>query len=484
MNRIKLLLLFITVSFGTIPYVTVPIRINDQTPPQVVSIDINNDSVKSRVDVIIDTANKTRDTVAYYLNGSNGFTGTGKIVKSTSGTLTSATLSSPTISGPTLTGTLTNSGTISGGTVNATTLQQGGVQAVTTTGTQTLTNKTLTIPWIGGDIYFNSSTGMISSGSGAWPLNFGINGIEKMRLSSAGLFGVNTSTPDSQLTVVGSGRFSGNVTVGGVLTQGAVPVVTTTGTQTLNNKTMLSPTLNNATVVGTLNLTSSDYISGGLIQADSIWANGEPVVTTTRMQTLSNKTIPASNISNGTFKSAAAYIFQDKLGLGNATPDSTLTVTGSGKFSGNLEVGGKIETNGNEAFDYDEGEFTLTAASGFTTTPACSVKYVRIGKHVTLRLKLSMITGTANAGLIELSPLPASLQTTSARSIGSKIHFGTCVDNSAAYACEMAMYISDQNEVNIRLRRRDNTLVSAWTASGNLVVGQDQEWGIITYYVE
>jgi len=33
---------------------------------------------------------------------------------------------------------------ITGGTINATTLQQGGVQAVTTTGTQTLTNKTLT----------------------------------------------------------------------------------------------------------------------------------------------------------------------------------------------------------------------------------------------------------------------------------------------------------------------------------------------------
>jgi hypothetical protein len=38
--------------------------------------------------------------------------------------------------------TLTNK-TITGGTVDATTLQQGGVQAVTTTGTQTLTNKTI-----------------------------------------------------------------------------------------------------------------------------------------------------------------------------------------------------------------------------------------------------------------------------------------------------------------------------------------------------
>jgi hypothetical protein len=58
-------------------------------------------------------------------------------------TLTNKTLTSPAISGATVSGTTTNSGTISGGTVNATTLQQGGVQAVTTTGTQTVSNKTL-----------------------------------------------------------------------------------------------------------------------------------------------------------------------------------------------------------------------------------------------------------------------------------------------------------------------------------------------------
>lgn len=58
-------------------------------------------------------------------------------------TLTNKTLTAPTISGATVSGTTTNSGTISGGTVNATTLQQGGVQAVTTTGTQTVSNKTL-----------------------------------------------------------------------------------------------------------------------------------------------------------------------------------------------------------------------------------------------------------------------------------------------------------------------------------------------------
>jgi hypothetical protein len=58
-------------------------------------------------------------------------------------TLTNKTLTAPDISDPTVSGTLTNDGQITGGTVNATVLQQGGVQAVTTTGSQTLSNKTL-----------------------------------------------------------------------------------------------------------------------------------------------------------------------------------------------------------------------------------------------------------------------------------------------------------------------------------------------------
>lgn len=52
----------------------------------------------------------------------------------------------PVISGATLSGTVTSTATISGGTVNPTTLQQAGVQAVTVSDTQTLTNKTLTAP--------------------------------------------------------------------------------------------------------------------------------------------------------------------------------------------------------------------------------------------------------------------------------------------------------------------------------------------------
>lgn len=76
------------------------------------------------------------------------FTGAGTYAAGTGLTLTGTTFAIDT-SVVTLTGTqtLTNK-TISGGTVNATTLQQGGVEVATTTGTQTLTNKTLSSPTI------------------------------------------------------------------------------------------------------------------------------------------------------------------------------------------------------------------------------------------------------------------------------------------------------------------------------------------------
>ena len=74
----------------------------------------------------------------------HGLSGT-VVGTSDSQTLTNKTLTAPTVSGATISGTVTSTATITGGTVNATTLQQGGIQAVTTTDSQTLTNKTIAL---------------------------------------------------------------------------------------------------------------------------------------------------------------------------------------------------------------------------------------------------------------------------------------------------------------------------------------------------
>jgi hypothetical protein len=59
-----------------------------------------------------------------------------------------------------------------------------------------------------GDIYFNTATAQISSGSGAWPLIFGINGTEKARIDSSGnlLVGKTSSAAAGNGTVVYGGQ--------------------------------------------------------------------------------------------------------------------------------------------------------------------------------------------------------------------------------------------------------------------------------------
>lgn len=68
--------------------------------------------------------------------------------RATTDTLTNKTLTNPAINAATISGAFTSTATITGGTVNPTTLQQSGVAVVTISGTQTLTNKTLTAPKI------------------------------------------------------------------------------------------------------------------------------------------------------------------------------------------------------------------------------------------------------------------------------------------------------------------------------------------------
>jgi len=57
------------------------------------------------------------------------------------------------------------------------------------------------------------SSKMVSSDSGSNPLIFGINAVEKARISSAGLVGISTSNPLSQLTIGGNANTTAKPTV-------------------------------------------------------------------------------------------------------------------------------------------------------------------------------------------------------------------------------------------------------------------------------
>jgi hypothetical protein len=108
----------------------------------------------------------------------HGITDTAALVTLTgSQTLSGKTLTTPTVNGATISGTVTSTATLTGGTVNATTLQQGGVQAVTTTDSQTLTNKTLTTPTIAS--FVNATHDHTTSAGGGALSTSAISGIQE-----------------------------------------------------------------------------------------------------------------------------------------------------------------------------------------------------------------------------------------------------------------------------------------------------------------
>lgn len=738
----KILLLLVGIGFSAIPYINIPIRINNQSPPQVVSIDINNDSVKYRVDHIIDTANKLRDTVNYYLYGIGGYTGTGKQVRQASPTLTgtatvasmvfsgtlttnaltasqavftdgsknlvsnaitgsgnvvmstSPTINTPTISSPnissasitspnissasittaTLNGTITNSGTISGGTGNFTTLQQGGVQAVTTTGTQTLTNKSISASQI--------TTGTFGTG------NYGITGDLTFGnpSSAAGTFrGVSGTIADNDTWYVG-GRVGGGSNDGqlylGTNDDGNEPIIFGTGspaapTQWANIQSVGVTSINglfsssgqvratNSTGQGTYlelakynnslpgysgfyyptlrtdynniyfavnNSNTANFENTGSLKSLSIRNAADDntdvflasdgtnsylrntklgIGTNSPSYTLDISLGSGSTVSkhgsnnpiylmqqspaigfnsyynagwkfgNNSSSNYASYISfsettgkmsfntattpgntggavtvgsgmwldkDSKLGIQTSTPDSTLTVSGSGRFtgnvliSGNANISGTLQQNsvnvvttsgtqtltnksisagqitsgtlntgltasrtvitdgsgnyavntetgtgshvratsptittpiitGSTSSTFDENTFTLTASSGFTTTPTTTGSYTRIGKQVSLMFDASAITGTSNASTIQVSGLPASLTPATTQQIPWPNM--PCTDGGTLYSrCMFSASVNTSGVITINLIMRQGADIAGnWINSSSKTLG-------------
>jgi hypothetical protein len=56
------------------------------------------------------------------------------------------------------------------------------------------------------------------------------------------------------------------------------------------------------------------------------------------------------------------------------------------------------------------GSFTMTASSGLTTSPTCTVTWMKVFKQVTLSVIPTGFTGTSNSTVFQATGLPATLQ--------------------------------------------------------------------------
>ena len=137
------------------------------------------------------------------------------------------------------------------GTVNA-----NSVPVVTTTGSQTLTNKTLTNPSLSGT-KLSDNLILDSVGGTFLSVNAVVGAVNHIQVSNraagAGDPTLRSIGSDTNINLDLASKGSGTVKANGV------DVVTTTGTQSLSNKTLTSPTINNAAAlsVGTNSITAT-----------------------------------------------------------------------------------------------------------------------------------------------------------------------------------------------------------------------------------
>jgi len=136
------------------------------------------------------------------------------------------------------------------------TVQVGGVDVVTTTGTQTLTNKTLTTPKIGTSIDDVNGNELIKLTAVAGA----VNEITLANAATTGTPNIFATGTDTNIDLVLGGKNTGVVKV--PAGAGFSEVVSLTGTQTLSSKTLSSPAITTPSITtGLLDATSQGWLA-------------------------------------------------------------------------------------------------------------------------------------------------------------------------------------------------------------------------------
>jgi hypothetical protein len=401
------------------------------------------------------------------------------------------------------------------GTINfdaATALTWNGVQIVTTTGTQTLTNKTLTSPAISSPTISGTVTASTLTVQGtsvihgpSTAVNSGFELGQQIGGSSTSTFldfHTGSTVVDYDSRIIASGG-TGSI-AGGTLdisaatfTFNSVPVVTTTGTQTLTNKTLTSPTINAGALSGTftgaatrsglttvsintavtqqeyLQLRPTDFAVGkpyltfqkattattwnislfdgvdntgtiNLVATTLLW-NSVPVVGTTSTQTLTNKTLTSPTINSGTLASGAL----------------SGTFSGAPTLSGNVVFSGAPVSTTPSVGD----DSTKIATTAFVQA---ATSYVKIGSATGSGVSQLAITNIPTSGYSKFILILDDVNSSNvALAISSELQYST--DNGSTWKTTSGDYTSHTN----------SNLISAQTiaipASSSTFIHQNAE---------
>jgi hypothetical protein len=156
-----------------------------------------------------------------------------------------------------------------------------GVEVTTNSGTQSLSNKTLSSPTLSGTVagtfQFSGSIGIGVSPSYPLDVQTGVGRIQTRTLgSSNGIASVNTANTVFFALAIDAASVDFNSNSGGTLTKGGVAVPTISSTDTLSNKTLSGVTIADATNI-ILNTTTGTKIGTATSQKLGFF-NQTPVV--------------------------------------------------------------------------------------------------------------------------------------------------------------------------------------------------------------
>ena len=307
-------------------------------------------------------------------------------------TLTNKTLTTPTVNGATITGTVTSTATITGGTVNPTTLQQGGVQAVTTTDSQTLTNKTLTTPTIAS--FVNATHDHTTSAGGGALSTSAISGIQEYVEDTVGA--MVSSNTESGIAVTyddSTGKLNFDV---------SDPVITLSGDVT-----------GSATITNLGNTTITTAVAADTIVNADI--NSSAQIAYSKLN-LSNSIVNADI-------NASAAIDWTKI-----APSSTVSSTELGYLDGvtsaiQTQIDSKLATS-TAASTY--APLASPALTGVPTAPtaAANTNTTQIATTAYVQTEINDLIAAAPGALDTLNELAAAL--------GNDASFSTTVTNSLA----------------------------------------------------